>query len=61
MKSPELRVSARNGYYGDAEGGAGTPGARISVSPERKNELRAGEVSTPQQGGQIRARPGADV
>ena len=35
-KSPELRVSARNGYYGDAEGGAGTPGARVSLDPERK-------------------------
>lgn len=34
-KSAELRVSARNGYYGESEGG-GSPGpARISVDPER--------------------------
>ena len=31
---PELRVSARNGYYGEAEGAAGTPDARIPVDPE---------------------------
>ena len=35
VKSPELRVSARNGYYGESEVEAGSPGARISVSPER--------------------------
>ena len=34
MKRPELRVSARNGYYGEAEGGAGNPDARISVTPD---------------------------
>ena len=32
---PELRVSARNGYYGEAEGDAGNPDARISIRPER--------------------------
>jgi Ca-activated chloride channel family protein len=31
---PELRVSARNGYYGEVEGAAGTPGARTSIDPE---------------------------
>lgn len=36
VKPPELRVSARTGYYGDAEGVGGTPGARISVTPDRK-------------------------
>ena len=36
VKRPELRVSTRNGYYGEAEGDAGSPGARISVNPERK-------------------------
>jgi Ca-activated chloride channel homolog len=36
VKKPELRVSARNGYYGEAEGVSGTPGARISVAPEFK-------------------------
>jgi Ca-activated chloride channel family protein len=34
VKSAELRVSARNGYYGESEGGPGGP-SRISVSPER--------------------------
>jgi Ca-activated chloride channel family protein len=31
---PELRVSARNGYYGEVEGGTGTPGARTIVVPD---------------------------
>jgi Ca-activated chloride channel family protein len=31
---PELRVSARNGYYGEVEGGAGTSGARTTVVPD---------------------------
>jgi Ca-activated chloride channel family protein len=31
---PELRVSARNGYYGESEGGPSGQ-SRISVSPER--------------------------
>ena len=31
---PELRVSARNGYYGEVEGGTGTPGARTSIVPD---------------------------
>jgi Ca-activated chloride channel family protein len=34
VKSGELRVSARNGYYGEAEGGSSGP-SRISVTPER--------------------------
>ncbi len=34
VKSGELRVSARNGYYGESEGGPSGP-PRISVSPER--------------------------
>jgi Ca-activated chloride channel family protein len=33
LTRPELRVSARNGYYGEAEGAAGSPGARITVDP----------------------------
>lgn len=40
LQSPELRVSARNGYYGEAEGATGTPGAQVSVTPERKKEQR---------------------
>jgi Ca-activated chloride channel homolog len=38
LKSPELRVSARNGYYGDSEGAAGVPDSRISVTPEPKRK-----------------------
>jgi Ca-activated chloride channel family protein len=38
LKSPELRVSARNGYYGESEGGSGAAGARTSVTPERKSK-----------------------
>ena len=34
-KSRELRVSARSGYYGEAEGGVAPP-ARTTVSPERR-------------------------
>ena len=34
---PDLRVSARNGYYGEAEGGhVGSPEERITVSPDRQ-------------------------
>ena len=32
VKTPELQVSARNGYYGDAEGS--TPDARVNVTPD---------------------------
>lgn len=32
---PELRVSARNGYYGEVEGG-GANGGRVSVTPEKR-------------------------
>jgi Ca-activated chloride channel family protein len=39
VKSPNLRVSARNGYYGEAEGG-GSPSTRISVTPERTTKKR---------------------
>jgi Ca-activated chloride channel family protein len=34
VKSPELRVSARNGYYGEVEAAAGPSDARSSVSSE---------------------------
>jgi Ca-activated chloride channel homolog len=40
VKRPELQVSARNGYYGEVEGAAGTPGARPSVAPEPKPKRR---------------------
>jgi Ca-activated chloride channel homolog len=36
---PDLRVSARNGYYGEVEGGyAGSQEDRINVSPERQQK-----------------------
>jgi Ca-activated chloride channel family protein len=35
VKSPELRVSSRNGYYGDSVSSGGSSDTRISVSPER--------------------------
>jgi Ca-activated chloride channel family protein len=37
-RRPGLRVLARNGYYGEAEGSSGTPGARISIEPETKKK-----------------------
>ena len=30
---PQLRVLARNGYYGEAEGSSGSPSGKISVAP----------------------------
>ncbi len=39
VRRPELRVLARNGYYGDSQGEAGTPGAaRISVTPQKEQQ-----------------------
>jgi len=38
VSRPDLRVSARNGYYGEAEGANGIPDARISVSPEQRKK-----------------------
>jgi Ca-activated chloride channel family protein len=36
VKPAELRVSARNGYYGEAEGDSAPAGDRFSAAPERK-------------------------
>ncbi len=36
VTNPELRVSARNGYYGESDGGTGVRDTRISVTPEGK-------------------------
>ena len=33
-----MRVSARNGYYGEAEGAGGSSDARIAVTPDGKKE-----------------------
>lgn len=38
VNRPDLRVSARNGYYGEAEGTAGASDARISVTPESRKK-----------------------
>jgi Ca-activated chloride channel family protein len=38
-KIADLRVSARNGYYGETEGGATSP-SDISVTPERSSKKR---------------------
>ena len=35
-RNADLRVSARNGYYGEVEGGSGSADERITVSPERQ-------------------------
>lgn len=41
LKAPELRVSARNGYYGETEAtAAAAPASKISVTPDRKKEQR---------------------
>jgi len=37
VKGPDLRVSARNGYYGEAEGG-GSSDARIAVTPDGRKK-----------------------
>ncbi|HXK01886.1 MAG TPA: VWA domain-containing protein [Verrucomicrobiae bacterium] len=36
VKNPDLRVSARNGYYGEFEGEGGSVDERVSISPERQ-------------------------
>jgi hypothetical protein len=36
VNNADLRVSARNGYYGVVEGMSGSPDERISISPERQ-------------------------
>lgn len=37
---PDLRVSARNGYYGDVEGVRGSPEDRVTLSPDRQKKKR---------------------
>ncbi len=41
-RSSDLRVSARNGYYGEAEGG-GSPQDRVTVNPERTTKKKRQE------------------
>ncbi|HUI57315.1 MAG TPA: VWA domain-containing protein [Bryobacteraceae bacterium] len=38
VDSPDLRVSARNGYYGESETSGGSPDASIAVAPTRKKK-----------------------
>jgi len=39
VKSPELQVFARNGYYGEAEASLGTtPDARVTVDPAKRGD-----------------------
>ena len=40
VSSPDLRVSARNGYYGDAEGAADSPDAQTSVTPAGRRKKK---------------------
>ncbi len=35
VRNPQLRVLARNGYYGEAETSSGSPNGKISVVPEK--------------------------
>jgi len=37
---PDLRVSARNGYYGDVEGVQGDPQDRVTLSPDNQTKKR---------------------
>jgi Ca-activated chloride channel homolog len=39
-KSTSLRVSARNGYYGESEGAGGLASDKISIAPERTTRKR---------------------
>jgi len=38
VRRKDLRVLARSGYYGDSEGVSGTPDARITVTPQPRQE-----------------------
>jgi Ca-activated chloride channel family protein len=38
VQSPDLRVSARNGYYGESEGAGGTTDAHIAVTPDGRKK-----------------------
>jgi hypothetical protein len=42
-----LRVSARNGYYGDAEAAPGTPAAKDSVSSETTRQAAPAKTKKP--------------
>jgi Ca-activated chloride channel homolog len=55
VRRPDLRVTARNGYYGEAEGKSGSAGARIWITPDRpfqENQPRPNTAANP-----VRALP----
>jgi Ca-activated chloride channel family protein len=50
VRRPDLRVTARNGYYGEFEDDSGTPRARISIVPEnsrQESQLRQNTAENP--------------
>jgi Ca-activated chloride channel family protein len=47
VNRPELQVSSRNGYYGEAEGVTGTADARTSVVPDNVKTLTGKAKSPP--------------
>ncbi|MGA2136633.1 MAG: VWA domain-containing protein [Bryobacteraceae bacterium] len=50
VRRPDLRVTSRNGYYGEAENDHGTPGARITAVPDgtdQESQLRQDTVENP--------------
>jgi len=38
LKSPELRASARNGYYGEAEARTGSPAEQVTLKPDSRKK-----------------------
>lgn len=50
VRRPDLRVTARNGYYGEAEDDRGRSGARVTVAPDGNHEesqLRQNTMENP--------------
>jgi Ca-activated chloride channel family protein len=49
VRRPDLRVTARNGYYGEAEDDPGARGARISIDPggNEESQLRQDTAEAP--------------
>jgi Ca-activated chloride channel family protein len=48
VRRPGLRVTARNGYYGESEGG-GRNGGRVSVFPQDNTRSKSGETRRKEQ------------
>jgi Ca-activated chloride channel homolog len=49
VRRPDLRVMARNGYYGESDNDAGVPRARVNVLPgtRQENQLRQDTAENP--------------